>query len=164
RGRLSFPADGQLTIVQFNDTQDCHRTDVRTTQLQRAVLEDVDPDVVVLNGDVVDGAPSTPRELRQAINNVVQPMEERGIPWVLTLTGSRSPRDAFALWLIDSGRYAPERIAGQDLEGYPRWDWVRADQVRWYLETSEAIEAQNAGPVPGLLFQHIPLWEHRFMW
>src|SRR5690625_2917629 len=46
RGRLSFPADGQLTIVQFNDTQDCHRTDVRTTQLQRAVLEDVDPDVV----------------------------------------------------------------------------------------------------------------------
>ncbi|HJB09164.1 MAG TPA: metallophosphoesterase [Candidatus Brachybacterium merdavium] len=211
RGRLSFPADGQLTIVQFNDTQDCHRTDVRTTQLQRAVLEDVDPDVVVLNGDVVDGAPSTPRELRQAINNVVQPMEERGIPWVLTLgnhdadsaavtglgaaeilefagryphnlntagaegitgrgnqvlmiTGSRSPGDAFALWLIDSGRYAPERIAGQDLEGYPRWDWVRADQVRWYLETSEAIEAQNAGPVPGLLFQHIPLWEHRFMW
>src|SRR5699024_3787702 len=67
---------------------------------------------------------------------------------VLMITGSRSLGDAYTLWLIDSGRYAPERIAGQDLEGYPRGDWVRADQVRWYLETSEAIEAQHAGPVP----------------
>lgn len=211
RDRLSFRADGRLTIVQFNDTQDSHRTDMRTIQLQRAVLDDVRPDVVVINGDVISGGPTTPLQVRQAINNVVEPMEERRIPWavtlgnhdadsaaatglggaeilefvgryahnlnlagaggitgsgnqVVTVSGSRAHSDAFALWLIDSGRYAPQEISGQGFEGYPSWDWVRADQVRWYLETSEALEAHNAAPVPGLLFQHIPLWEHRFMW
>jgi hypothetical protein len=208
---LRFGEDGTFTIVQFNDTQDGARTDPRTVALQEAVLDDVRPDLVVLNGDVIDGSPRSPREVHQAINNVVRPMEDRGIRWVLTFgnhdedsapaTGLHEPdlleiarghphnlnapddpaltgtgnqllpvrsadggRDAFALWLLDSGRYAPERIAGQDFTGQPGWDWLRSDQIAWYLESSRRLERRNGALVPGLVFQHIPLWEHRFAW
>lgn len=224
RGDLSFRDDGTFTVVQFNDTQDGHRTDVRTIALQEAVLDDVTPDFVVINGDVIDGSPTTELEAKQAINNVVRPMEDRGIAWAITfgnhdedstattgldeqgyldfvaqyphnvntpgakgITGSgnqvltvgssrgrgqggkdkatgKGRSDAFALWLLDSGRYAPEKIAGQDFEGYPDWDWLRPDQIQWYLRTSEELERKNSAVVPGLVFQHIALWEHRFMW
>ncbi|UEJ81526.1 metallophosphoesterase family protein [Brachybacterium halotolerans subsp. kimchii] len=213
---LRFREDRTFTIVQFNDTQDGPHTDRRTTALQEAVLDDVRPDLVVLNGDVIDGRPTTPREVARALHNVARPMEERSIPWVLTfgnhdedsaaatglrerdllalaralphnlnaaddpaLTGTGNQmlhvrsadgtRDAFAIWLLDSGRYAPESIVGrdgaaQDFEGYPGWDWLRPDQIRWYLEGSAELERWNGALVPGVVFQHIPLWEHRFAW
>lgn len=211
RDELSFRDDGTFVVVQFNDTQDGHRTDVRTVALQEAVLDDVAPDFVVINGDVIDGSPTTAQEAKQAINNVVRPMEDRGIPWaltfgnhdedssgatgldeagylefiaqyrhnvntpgardttgsgnqVLTVRSAASRADAFALWLLDSGRYAPEQIAGQDFEGYPDWDWLRPDQIQWYLGASQRLESKNKQLVPGLVFQHIALWEHRFMW
>ena len=211
RNQLRFHDDGTFTAVQFNDTQDSHRTDERTIALQEAVLDDVRPDFVVINGDVIDGSPTTALEAKQALNNVVRPMEDRGIPWaltfgnhdedssertgldeeayldfvrqyahnvntrqaegitgsgnqVLTLASADGTREAFALWLLDSGRYAPEQIAGQDFEGYPDWDWLRPDQVGWYLSTSQELERSNGALVPGLVFQHIALWEHRFAW
>ncbi|MCT1765224.1 metallophosphoesterase [Brevibacterium casei] len=161
RGELAFPASGAFTIVQFNDTQDSHTTDLRTTELQNAVLDDAKPDFVVINGDVIDGGPKTVTEVKQAINNVVLPMEQRQIPWaltfgnhdedstgktgfdeadmidfisqyrynlnttgadvtgtsnqVVTVSSSTGDDDAFAIWLLDSGRYAPKEIAGQSL-------------------------------------------------
>ena len=211
RGELGFREDGRFTMVQFNDTQDGPRTDRRTIALQEAVLEDVRPDLVIINGDVIDGSPTSALEAKQAINNVVLPMEQRGIPWtltfgnhdedssertgmdegdylefvsryehnlntpgargvtgtgnqVLTVRSAAGRQDGFAVWLLDSGRYAPEQIAGQDFEGYPRWDWLRPDQVQWYLETSRHLEERRGALVPGLVFQHIALWEHRFAW
>lgn len=212
RRPLRFRDDGTFTIVQFNDTQDSHRIDRRTIELQEAVLDDVEPDFALINGDCIAGGMKTPEEAKQALNNVVLPMESRGIPWALTwgnhdedstkdtgvdeqdyvdflrsyrhslqLTGPsgvtgttnqvitvesarRKKKDAFAIWLLDSGRYAPEEIAGQDFEGYPDWDWLRFDQVEWYARISRALEEDNGALVHGLAFQHIPLWEHRFMW
>jgi hypothetical protein len=235
---LRFHDDGTFTVVQFNDTQDGPRTDRRTIELQCAVLDDVHPDLVVINGDVIDGRPTSALEVRQAFNNVVLPMEERGIAWAVTfgnhdedsaedtglyekdflefvgryphnvntagadgVTGSgnqvltigasdrkasdgktadagqagatadgtsgndaASGADGFAVWLLDSGRYAPDTVAGQDFEGYPSWDWIRPDQVRWYTRTSQELERRNGKVVSGLVFQHIALWEHRFMW
>ncbi|WP_236586969.1 metallophosphoesterase family protein [Brevibacterium casei] len=210
RGELAFPASGAFTIVQFNDTQDSHTTDVRTTELQNAVLDDAKPDFVVINGDVIDGGPKTVTEVKQAINNVVLPMEQRQIPWaltfgnhdedstgktgfdeadmidfisqyrynlnttgadvtgtsnqVVTVSSSTGDDDAFAIWLLDSGRYAPKEIAGQSLEGYPNWDWLRFDQIEWYARASRALEERAGRLVPGLVFQHIALHEHRMMW
>jgi 3',5'-cyclic AMP phosphodiesterase CpdA len=82
----------------------------------------------------------------------------------LLIQGSDGRAPAFNLFLIDSGRYAPEKIAGQDFDGYPTWDWIRMNQVSWYTETSRRIERKAGRVVPALLFIHIPLWEHRFMW
>lgn len=210
RKKLRFPKSGKFTIVQFNDTQDSHRTDKRTIELQNAVLDDAKPDFVVINGDVIDGGPGSVEEVKQAINNVVLPMEERRIPWaltfgnhdedstgktgfdeadmiafinqytynrntegakvtgtsnqVLTIGSSSGNKDAFAIWLLDSGRYAPETIAGQNFEGYPDWDWLRFDQVEWYAQASRELEERRGTKVPGLVFQHIALHEYRSMW
>ncbi|WP_309131550.1 metallophosphoesterase family protein [Brevibacterium sp.] len=210
RQKLRFPANGRFRIVQFNDTQDSHRTDTRTIELQKAVLDEVRPNFVVINGDVINGGPASVAETKQAINNVVLPMEERGIPWaltfgnhdedstgrtgfdeadmiafirqykhnlntpgaevtgtsnqVLTVSAAKGDEDAFAIWLLDSGRYAPKTIAGQDIEGYPHWDWLRFDQVEWYARTSRELEERRGSALPGLVFQHIALHEHRAMW
>ncbi|MBK1787534.1 metallophosphoesterase family protein [Prauserella cavernicola] len=209
--KLRFRKDGTYKIVQFNDTQDDERIDRRTLELMNAVLDDERPDLVILNGDNITGGCDTELEMRQAMNNVVQPMEERKIPWAITygnhdedstetagldesemlefyrsydhnvnergprgVTGtgnmnlfvraSRGNKPKFNLWLLDSGRYAPETLAGQDFEGYPTWDWLRMDQVAWYYQRSTEIERQAGRKVPGLMFIHIPLWEYRFMW
>lgn len=207
---LRFRPDGTFTIVQFNDTQDDERIDRRTLELMRAVLDDEQPDLVILNGDNITGGCPTALEMHQAMNNVVQPMEERGVPWAVTfgnhdedstpdsgvdeadmLAFYRSYRHnvngptargvtgqgnshllidgtdgtpAFNVWLLDSGRYAPDTIAGQDFDGYPTWDWLRADQVGWYYNTSVELEKRNRRKIPSLMFIHIPLWEYRFMW
>jgi len=211
-GRLQFRADGTFKVVQLNDTQDDELTDRRTVELIEKVLDQEAPDFVVINGDVITGGCETRLAVKQAINNVVWPMESRQIPWAVTfgnhdedslpqsgvdeagmlaiyrsydynlnaentrdVTGTsntiatiassrKKNREAFALWLMDSGRYAPDALNGQDFAGYPTWDWVRMDQVAWYRQQSQALEQRRGAKLPGLMFLHIALWEHRFMW
>ena len=68
---LRFGRDGKFKIVQFNDTQDDEKIDRRTLELMRAVLDDEQPDLVILNGDNITGGCDTPLEMHQAMNNVV---------------------------------------------------------------------------------------------
>ncbi|MDR7329127.1 metallophosphoesterase family protein [Corynebacterium guangdongense] len=71
----------------------------------------------------------------------------------------------FAIWLLDSGRYAPAaELAGQSTDGNMGYDWIRPDQVRWYLDTSVEQERRHGRKVPGLMFFHIPTFEHHHMW
>ena len=52
------------------------------------------------------------------------------------------------LWFFDSGTYAPE--------GEGKYDWVRQDQLDWYLQTEQTLAAANGGAaVPAYAFQHI---------
>lgn len=210
--KLRFGPDGTFKVVQFNDTQDDERTDRRTVELIEKVLDQEKPDFVVINGDVITGGCETRLAVKQAINNVVWPMESRKVPWAVTygnhdedslaqsgvdeagmleiyrsyaynvnaentraVTGTsntivsiassaNNKREAFALWLMDSGRYAPGTINGQNFAGYPTWDWLRMDQVCWYREQSQRLEQRGGRKIPGLMFIHIALWEHRFMW
>ncbi|MFF2272460.1 metallophosphoesterase family protein [Agromyces sp. NPDC058136] len=210
--KLRFHADGTFKVVQFNDTQDDELTDRRTVELIEKTLDQEQPDFVLINGDVITGGCETRLAVKQAINNVVWPMESRGIPWAVTygnhdedslpqsgvdeagmldfyrsydynmnaeniagVTGTgntivpvgsstKKNREAFALWLLDSGRYAPGTINGQNFAGYPTWDWLRMDQVAWYREESMQLEKKLGRKLPGLMFIHIALWEHRFMW
>ncbi|MGG3664565.1 metallophosphoesterase family protein [Bacillus gobiensis] len=209
--KLQFNRNGKFKVVQFNDSQDDELTDRRTIELMEKVLDSEKPDFVVLNGDIIEAGCDSATEMKQAMNNVVQPMEKRKIKWAVTfgnhdedstpksgldeedmlkvyrsykynmnkpgeknLTGtgnmnlliknSKGNRAAFNLWLMDSGRYAPKTIAGQDFNGYPKWDWLRFNQVKWYYETSQKLERQWKHKVPSLVFIHIPLWEHRYMW
>ena len=82
----------------------------------------------------------------------------------LLIQSSRSKAPAFGLWLIDTGRYAPDSIDGQDFEGYPDWDWVRMDQVSWYRNQSIAAEQKYGMKISSLMWGHIALHEHRNMW
>ncbi|WP_338471678.1 metallophosphoesterase [Niallia sp. XMNu-256] len=208
---LRFNPNGKFKIVQFNDTQDDERIDRRTIELMEKVLDSEKPDFVVLNGDNIASGVDSVLETKQALNNLAQPMEQRGIKWAVTygnhdedstpksglneedmleiymsfpnnlnkhsekgvvgtgntnilIQNSKENDAAFNIWLLDSGRYAPSTIAGQNFEGYPTWDWLRGNQVHWYYETSKEIENRYKRKIPSLMFMHIPLWEHRFMW
>lgn len=66
----------------------------------------------------------------------------------LLVYGSNGKTPVVNLWFFDSGSYAPE--------GQGKYDWVRQDQLDWYLETEAALAAQNGGtPIPAYAFQHI---------
>lgn len=82
----------------------------------------------------------------------------------LLVQSSKSKDPVFGLWLIDTGRYAPDSINGQDFAGYPDWDWVRMDQVTWYRNLSMATEQKYGRKIPSLMWGHIALHEHRNMW
>lgn len=208
---LAFHPGGKFKLIQFNDTQDDEQTDQRTIELMNRVLDAEAPDFVVINGDVINGDCDSELDVKQALNQVVQPMNSRHIPWAVTfgnhdedsvartgmteakmlqflqsyefnvngdsttgLTGtsnslllvqsSKSEEPAFGLWLIDTGRYAPDSINGQDFKEYPDWDWVRMDQVTWYRNLSVATEQKYGRKVPSLMWGHIALHEHRNMW
>ncbi|WP_210367937.1 twin-arginine translocation signal domain-containing protein [Bacillus sp. REN3] len=79
--KLQFKPDGKFKIAQFNDTQDDENIDRRTIELMEKVFDDEKPDFVVLNGDNITGGCDTPEEMKQAINNIAQPMEKREIKW-----------------------------------------------------------------------------------
>lgn len=210
---LSFDRKGRFKIVQFNDTQDDHLTDRRTIEFMGQVLDREKPDFALINGDVITGGPTANREVYQAINNVVMPMESREIPWAVTfgnhdedsteeagttvfepqmvefvrqykhnlnptdddglfgssngqllIKGSRGSRPVFAIWLLDSGRYAPEDPGGQSTEGLKNYDWIRPEQVDWYRDLSQDTEERYGRKVPGLMYFHIPTFEHHHMW
>ncbi|TPV95953.1 MAG: hypothetical protein B7733_07295 [Myxococcales bacterium FL481] len=215
--RLRFNKDGQFKVMQVTDTQDDHCADSRTVELIAKAIEREQPDLVVFSGDIITGGDTTADEVRTAINNVVQPVEDAGVPFMIAfgnhdedsseLTGvyepdqleiyrsyscninapdregrvtgtgemvkvvrsSRGRKPAFAVWALDSGRYAPPEVNGQSINQETvkydnHWDWIREDQVRWYKKTSKKLEYKARKKVPGLMFFHIPLPEHEYMW
>ena len=69
----------------------------------------------------------------------------------LPILSSDGQRTAFNLYFIDS-------LGG----GGSYYDYVKQDQIDWYVRTSNALKAANGGvPVPSMEFQHIPLPELR---
>lgn len=85
---------------------------------------------------------------------------------VLTVAGFRTGGPVLAVWLLDSGRYAPDTIAGQALrdDGLRAYDWIRPSQIAWYVRTSEELERRWDRRIPGLMFFHIPLPEFHLLW
>ncbi|MEJ4090844.1 metallophosphoesterase [Corynebacterium sanguinis] len=211
---LRFDASGRFKIIQFNDTQDNHLTDHRTIEFMERVLDAEKPGFALINGDVIDGGPTTPEQVYQAVKNVVLPMESRAIPWAITFgnhdedsieehgtgvteahiaefvrtykynlnppAGDRpfghsdahllivsahdAARASYSVWLVDSGNYMPEDFQEAAGEDAPHYDYIRPAQIDWYLGRSRAAEARFGAPVPGLMFFHIPTYEHRDMW
>lgn len=73
----------------------------------------------------------------------------------LLIWDARGTKPVFAVWLVDSGP--------KSLDSTVRYDWIHADQVNWYCETSKAIEVRYGQKVPGLMYFHIPLLEFEQM-
>jgi len=69
----------------------------------------------------------------------------------LLVEGSSSNKPKFAIWLLDSGMYAPKNIGG--------FEWLHADQISWYSRTSQEMEKKYGAKIPGLMFLHIPVVE-----
>ncbi|WP_127593046.1 metallophosphoesterase family protein [Paenibacillus lautus] len=77
--------------------------------------------------------------------------------YVLTID-DRAGKPAAALFFLDSGDYSPIAAVG----GY---DWIRRDQIEWYVSESRQLAERNGGaPLPALAFFHIPLPEYDEVW
>ncbi|MBO7343528.1 MAG: metallophosphoesterase family protein [Alistipes sp.] len=160
----------------------------------REVLDAERPDLVVYTGDIIFAKPAAPalqRALEPAIERGIpfavtwgnhddeQDMTRaelsayikdmkgnltshtEGISgqtnYTLSVKSSDGRRDAAVLYIFDSHSYSKiERVKG--------YDWIKHDQVAWYIEQSKAFIAKNGGsPLPALAFMHIPLPEMRDM-
>lgn len=77
----------------------------------------------------------------------------------LPILASGSDHVAYAVWGLDSGnRPRP------DMTPYARpngWDCAHFDQLMWYWNTSRKLEEAEGHKVPGILLEHIPLYEHQ---
>lgn len=73
----------------------------------------------------------------------------------LPVYASKGEEIKFNLWMLDTGTYVYDET-GEKRLGY---DSVRDDQVRWYAETSRALEAEQGKKVPSLVFQHMIVQE-----
>ncbi|MDQ1914551.1 metallophosphoesterase family protein [Paenibacillus sp. GD4] len=72
----------------------------------------------------------------------------------------RSDRDEAAalLYCLDSGAYSEHPQV-------PGYDWIRHNQIQWYIEQSQAWKDRNEGKaLPAIAFFHIPLQEYQTMW
>lgn len=83
---LTFGEDGKFRIMQINDFQDRDVANADSLAFLNAVLDKYNPDLVILVGDQLsDYFPNkTAEKIKTAISNQVNPMEERGIPFIFT--------------------------------------------------------------------------------
>jgi hypothetical protein len=113
---------------------------------------------------------SYPYNVNQVSANGVHGTGNMSVQVYSSQKGKRSP--VFNIWALDSGKYAPEEIAGQVVENdfllgwnfMPNWDWIKPSQIAWYTRTSENLEKTAGKKVPSLMFFHIPLQEFRTMY
>lgn len=68
----------------------------------------------------------------------------------VTIKSSKSDKDAFAIWLIDSNDY--QKTGNSDFA----YDCVHDDQIEWYEKRAAELKKENGSePLPAILFQHI---------
>ena len=74
-------------------------------------------------------------------------------------SSSDAGKKSAILYLFDS-------LTDHHLPGYDRSnDWIKAEQIDWYVRHSKALTAENGGvPYPALAFFHIPLPEYGETW
>ena len=85
---LKFNDDGTFKIMQINDTQDVGEgVNKKMVEFIEAALDAEQPDLVVFVGDqLADFYPfATEEDMKLSINNIIAPLEERGIPFLMTL-------------------------------------------------------------------------------
>ena len=76
--------------------------------------------------------------------------------YVLSIQSFKENVPAAVLYFIDSGSYAQTDIGG--------YDWIRREQIAWYLQESARITAGAGNPLPALAFFHIPIPEYDEVW
>ena len=79
---LHFKADGSYKICCFSDLHETADFDPRSYAALDGIIEREQPDLVLLGGDIWNGALDRPiEELKAFLDIFTQPMESRGIPW-----------------------------------------------------------------------------------
>ncbi len=85
---LSFGEDGKFKIMQINDTQDVGKlVNKKMLSFLTSALDKEEPDLVVIAGDqLADFYPfATKEDMTLAIKNILEPLKERNVPFIMTL-------------------------------------------------------------------------------
>ncbi|MCU6707772.1 metallophosphoesterase family protein [Paenibacillus sp. J5C_2022] len=105
----------------------------------------------------------TRSELIEAVMAEAHSMTQRGPEeiagegnYVIEIGGQSGDAEA-ALYFMDSGSYSC-------LPGVKGYDWIRRNQIDWYVEQSNALADRSGRRVPSLAFFHIPLPEYDEVW
>lgn len=87
------------------------------------------------------------------------PQDIQGVGnYVLPVLGSNNEQAAALLYCLDSGAYSENPLV-------PGYDWIRHNQVQWYIQQSQEWKARVQGVVlPAIAFFHIPLPEYQTVW
>jgi hypothetical protein len=90
--------------------------------------------------------------------------------YVLPVTAHDSDAILFNIWALDSNRYLSDNIWNNDGWMLPKsgigtngYDVVKFPQIMYYWNTSVKLEKQAGHKIPGLMFIHIALPEHRLV-
>lgn len=79
---LCFRPDGSFKICCFSDLHETADFDPRSLAALDGIIAQEQPDLVLLGGDIWNGALDRPiEELRDFLDIFTAPMEQRGIPW-----------------------------------------------------------------------------------
>ena len=93
------------------------------------------------------------RQMPGCLNKAVKP--RHGASNDVITINSADGKKQWALYLFDTGNRAKEF---PELKSY---DYIHADQLDWYRQTSRKFKAENQGsPLPSLAFMHIPIMEY----
>ena len=76
--------------------------------------------------------------------------------YVLPIQNAEANVPAALLYFIDSGSYSQTNIDG--------YDWIKREQIVWYLQESAKFTAAAGHPLPALAFFHIPIPEYDEVW
>ncbi len=186
--QLSFNKNGKFKIVQFTDLHVKYGNPMSDVAMEcvREVVDTEKPDLVVFTGDIIYASPG-----RDGLKAVLEPLEKRGIPFVVTLGNHDDEQDLSRPEVYAEARkfknciqtadanYVVE-INGADrkpaalvycmdsntytlIEGVGKYGWHSREQVNWYADTSAKYTAANGGkPLMALAFFHIPLPEYQY--
>lgn len=182
---LRFKNDGTFKIIQFTD---CHlnpKGNTKTMKLMSSILDDEKPDLVILTGDNIDGRYCNSSQAIKCISDVAKPMEERKIPWAVTLGNHDTEHDGIArsqmmstysnykynigkigdyniLIKKSSGIGTAFNIYMMDSGSYSLggYGYINDSQVNWYLKTALKLKIMHRN-LPSIMFFHIPLQEYK---
>ena len=74
--------------------------------------------------------------------------------FILTVKGAKEDKDEAVLYFFDTHAYSTIK----EVKGY---DWLKFDQISWYISNSKSFTGKNEGTsLPALAFFHIPLPEY----
>ena len=190
---IRFNKNGECKIVQFTDVHyKVSNPDNSKLSLDviNQTLDKENPDVVMLTGDIVTGAP-----VEQGWLEVISPIIERNIPFAVTFgnhddESGVSRRDLMKYLRTLKGCLNAEigdennydgviRVLGSDSDqtkaalyifdsnSYSTFNdvsgygWIKPEQINAYTDLSKQLTAENNGePLPALAFFHIPLPEY----
>jgi len=82
--QLQFNDDGTFTILQLADTQDGFFPRPPMIEFIDAVLDQVQPDLVIFTGDNITGSSFIAPLAKRSIDCIVSPVEKRSIPFTVT--------------------------------------------------------------------------------